>query len=52
MEQFIAIAYFRIPKYRQKLLEIISSKSDQNVHEWRGTEWGLDEEVLDDHKNY
>jgi hypothetical protein len=51
VEQFTAIAYFRIPEFRNKLLENLIRKEDPIIDEWRGTEWGLDEEILEEQKN-
>ena len=41
-ETFCAIAYFRVPEFRNKLLACVSSsKDDDNLKtiEWRGSEW-------------
>lgn len=52
IEQFTAIAYFRVPEFRKKMLEKISaSTKDVTIEEWRGTEWKLGEKIDDDKKN-
>ena len=52
IEQFTAIAYFRIPEFRKKMLErIYNATKDFTIEEWRGTEWKLGEKINDDKKN-
>lgn len=53
VETFCAVAYFRIPEFRVKLLNCFNSSSDEGVSitEWRGTEWLLDNEPDDRKKN-
>lgn len=52
VEQFTAIAYFRIPEFRKKLLErIFKQIKDIKIDEWRGTEWNLDEQIDNEKKN-
>jgi len=52
VEQFTAIAYFRVPEFRNKMLEKISAATkDFTIEEWRGTEWKLGENIHDDKKN-
>lgn len=47
VEHFLAIAYFRIPAFRTKLLECLKSKSFYPIDEWRGITIDLDEEIHD-----
>jgi len=50
VEQFTAIAYFRIPEFRNRLLECLKKDIQQvQIPEWRGMEWRLDDH-LDDNK--
>mgnify|MGYP000945759403 CR=1 FL=1 len=44
VEVFCAVAYFRIPEFREKLLACLDSSSTDGViiTEWRGTDWLLD----------
>ena len=51
VEKFTAIAFFRIPEFRKKLLENLKNKEDVVIDEWRGTEWGLYEEIKEEKKN-
>ncbi|EGR29965.1 hypothetical protein IMG5_145140 [Ichthyophthirius multifiliis] len=44
VENFCAIAYFRIPEFRQKLLKQLTKQEDPQIQEWRGTEYKLDEQ--------
>jgi len=34
------------------VLECIGFKNDERITEWRGTEWGLDEKILEENKNF
>lgn len=44
VEQFTAIAYFRIPEFRKKLLECLRKDIEHTpILEWRGIEWHLDD---------
>ena len=44
VENFSAQAYFRIPEYREKILEHIGREDEKGpLQEWRGTDWGLDD---------
>ena len=47
VEHYLAIAYFRIPAFRTKLLDCIKSKSFYPVNEWRGITMDLEEEIHD-----
>ena len=50
VEQFTAIAYFRIPEFRNRLLECLKKDiQTAQIPEWRGIEWRLDD-YLDDNK--
>lgn len=40
-EYFIAFAYFRIPSFRNDVLEAITRSDDPEIIEWRGTEYNL-----------
>ena len=52
IEEFTAIAYFRVPEFRKKMLERIhNSVKDMKIEEWRGTEWMLDENIDENKKN-
>ena len=41
IENFLAIAYFRIPKFRNQLLQIFKEFGDIEIMEWRGTEFKI-----------
>ncbi|KAL4468703.1 hypothetical protein ABPG74_005206 [Tetrahymena malaccensis] len=43
VENYCAVAYFRIPEFRQKLLSVVIKSDDIEITEWRGTEYQLDE---------
>ena len=53
VETFCAVAYFRIPEFREKLLNCFDDASDEGIKvtEWRGTDWLLDGETDDRRKN-
>ena len=52
VESFCAIAYFRIPEFRGKLLEsLIDANKGIEIDEWRGTEWRLDSEIRNSNRN-
>ena len=38
VEIIISVSYFRVPEFREKFLNIILEKSDNNIEEWRNTE--------------
>lgn len=44
VENFIAIAYFRIPEFRTKLLECLKNEKDPEILDWRATEYKLNEQ--------
>ena len=44
VENFCALAYFRIPEFREKLLTCIKSENDREISEWRGTDYKLEDE--------
>lgn len=44
-ETTIALAYFRIPEFKDKLLACLKRKSFGVVEEWRNTQWDLETEV-------
>ena len=41
VENFLAIAYFRIPKFRSHLLEIFNEFNNIEILEWRGTDYKI-----------
>ncbi len=44
-ENFVALAYFRIPEFRSKLLDCLKlsmAKGQTEIPEWRGAEWNLE----------
>ncbi|KAL4500572.1 hypothetical protein ABPG72_002996 [Tetrahymena utriculariae] len=43
VENYCAVAYFKIPEFRQKLLSVVIKSDDIEITEWRGTEYQLDE---------
>ena len=53
VEVFCAVAYFRIPEFRNKLLACFDLSANEGVQitEWRGTEWLLDSDPDDSKKN-
>lgn len=52
IDNFCAIAYIKIPQFRTKLLESIKKHDfDQNINEWRGTEWRLEDPISDDKRD-
>jgi hypothetical protein len=46
-ELFCAFAYFRLPKFRNRVLTIISHSGDPEIEEWRGTEYLLTETEIE-----
>ena len=51
IDNFCAIAYFKIPEFRVKLLECIKKVNVIEINEWRGTEWKLDDAITDDQRD-
>ena len=52
VEQFMAIAYFRIPEFRKKLLECLREDIEHiPILEWRGVEWKFDDNLETNTKN-
>ena len=52
IEEFTAIAYFRVPEFRKKMLEKIrNAVKDIQIDEWRGTEWKLEDDISEEKKN-
>jgi len=52
IEEYTAIAYFRVPEFRKKMLEKIhNAVKEIKIDEWRGTEWMLDEKIAENQKN-
>ena len=52
VESFCAIAYFKIPEFRKKLLDnLIEANKGIEIDEWRGTEWQLDSEIINSNRN-
>ena len=41
LETYLALAYFRIPAYRNLFLEKLLIKSDYDIEEWRASEWDI-----------
>ena len=52
VENFCAIAYFKIPEFRVKILSCITKTNDIDIPEWRGTEYKLDENFENKTKKY
>jgi len=44
VENFTAIAFFRIPEFRKKLLKCLIRDDDPDINEWRGTEFLLEDD--------
>ncbi len=42
LESYLAIAYFRIPEFRSKILECLPSETDVIIDEWKPTHFSLD----------
>ena len=51
IDNFCAIAYFKIPEFRIKLLNCVTKETDVEITEWRGTEWKLDDKITDDQRD-
>lgn len=51
IDNFCAIAFFKIPEFRVKLLECVKSVNNVEITEWRGTEWKLDDLITDDQRD-
>lgn len=53
VDNFCAIAYFKIPEFRSKLLDCVvkGENYNQTILEWRGTEWNLDDPISDDKRD-
>jgi hypothetical protein len=52
IDNFCAIAYFKIPEFRIKLLDSIKKHDfNQPINEWRGTEWVLEDPISDDKRD-
>jgi len=43
IENFCALGYFKIPDFRNKIIECIMKTNDPVLSEWRGTEFKLEE---------
>lgn len=41
VDNYAAIAYFRIPEFRTRLLECLKNENDPEIKYWRGTEYQL-----------
>jgi hypothetical protein len=41
VENFCAIAYFRIPEFQRSLLKCLTKPDDPLIQEWRGTEYDI-----------
>ncbi len=46
-DNLCVLAYFRVSEFRNKLLACIERKDDEII-EWRGNEWGIDDPINDD----
>ena len=46
-EVFCAIAYIRIPQFRERLLNLIDKPDDPEIEEWRGTDFSLKSKNVD-----
>lgn len=46
IESFLAIAYFRIPEFRSKILECFPDERNVQLDEWKPTHFSLDETAL------
>ncbi len=44
-EVFSAYAYFRIPEFRREIVRLILKESDPEIHEWRGVDFNLHEDI-------
>lgn len=44
LESFLVIAYFRIPGFREVLLDQITKKSYDKIEEWRGVDVDLNKD--------
>jgi len=42
LETYLAIAYFRIPEFRSKILECLPNEQDIHLDEWKTTHFSLD----------
>ena len=46
-DNLCVLAYFRVSEFREKLWECVRRKDDE-ISEWRGNEWGIDEKIDED----
>lgn len=51
IDNFCAIAYFKIPEFRSKLQECVKKTNDIEITEWRGTEWKLEEHITEEQRD-
>jgi len=51
IDNFCAIAFFKIPEFRSKLLECVKKVNNMEIPEWRGTEWKLEDVITDDQRD-
>lgn len=51
IDNFCAIAYFKIPEFRAKLLDVVRKSNEVEITEWRGTEWKLEEKITDEQRD-
>jgi hypothetical protein len=42
VEDFLAIAFFRLPDFRNSFTASILEKSDNKIEEWSSTSWNID----------
>ena len=42
IETFLAIAYFRVPEFRSKIMECLPDEEDVQIDEWKPTHFSLD----------
>ena len=46
IETFLAIAYFRIPEFRSKILECLPDEKEVQIDEWKPTHFALEEKEI------
>jgi hypothetical protein len=46
IETFLAIAYFRIPEFRSKILECLPDEKEVQIDEWKPTHFSLEEKEM------
>jgi hypothetical protein len=48
IENFIGIAYFRVPEFRKVFNECLLNKSNESIPEWVNSNWKLEEEMANE----